>query len=331
MQTQTAETPRKDAWTILADAEKDAAKVEYLPEDRDPRYFFYAGDEPGLLGAGGLKTQSKCVPGGILGRCAVTPCISVQVPSRLQEIPEGRLIRGTENYRPGLGKYWLYSGPEAFTLLLDYGNKAEWESNRGLIEFDFLRGWEPSRVQALYIQDIYFPNYPSDVPDTNAAVARHVKNVQEQIMANEHPMFKWSSADGDSIVKRDIYLKAGSYMLEAVAAADRWQADKVNQSNLAITLPSTEPGYKRDFDNADVLWSRRTGVKLAVNSLRQTSMLQGVVAEHSAKNGIDPEAIAAIVAATVKAMKTDDTPAVAPAEPPAEKPAQAKPRGKKAA
>lgn len=320
-----AEQPRveKTAWDILENETPN--KVEYLPEDRDPRYFFYAGDEPGVPGAGGLRTQSKCIPGLLMKRCDITPCVTVQVPSRVQEIPEGRLIRGTENTPlPGLGKYWLYSGPEAFILVQKYGNRADWTNNRGLVEFDFLRGWEPAKVRSLKIREVFFPNYPNDVPDTNAATLAHIKAVTKEIADGTYINFKWSSTDADSIVRRDIYLKCGEYMAKAVEAADRWQSDKVNQSNLAITLPSTEPGYKRDFDAADELWSKRTGIKLAVNSLRQNSILQGVQNDPATK-GIDPEAIAAIVAATVKAVKAaDDTPTVP-------EPVEDKPKGKKAA
>lgn len=316
-----AERPaEKTAWDILE--HEIPVKVEYLPEDRDPRYFFYAGDEPGVSGAGGLRTQSRCIPGLIIKRCDVTPCVTVQVPSRAQEIPEGRLIRGTENTPlPGLAKYWLYSGPEAFVLLQHYGNKADWANNRGLIEFEHLRGLEPGKVRALRIREVFFPNYPNDVPGTNAETAAHIQTVIDEIREGTYFNFKWSSADSESIVRRDIYLECGKRMLQAVEAADRWQRDKVNQSNLAITLPSTEPGYKRDFDEADELWSKRTGIKLAVNSLRQSSLLQNVV--DNAPKGIDPEAIAAIVAATVKAMKVDD-----PADVVEDKPA---PKGKKAA
>ena len=322
-----AELPRETtAWDILAN--EMPTKAEYLPEDRDPRYFFYAGDEPGVRGAGGLRTQSKCIPGLMIKRAFITPCVTVQIPSRIQEIPEGKLIRGTENYLPGLGRYWLYSGPEAFVLIQKYGNRTDWKANRGLIELDFLRGMEPSKVQALKITECFFPEYPKDVPETNAGLAQHIAKVRDAIRANEYAFWKWSPTDSDSIVKRDIYLRAADYMIRAVESAHRWQSATVNQSNLAITLPSTEPGYKRDFDEADEIYSRRTGISLAVNSLRQNAILQDVVKD--APKGVDAEAIAAIVAATVRAVKAADEPAAVAPTPEVED-AKPAPKGRKAA
>lgn len=279
------------------------AAVPVIEEDRAERYFFYAGDEPNLPEPGGLRVQSKCIANQIIRRCQVAPCLSAQVWARIEEIPEGRLIRGSENIRQGFGQYWEFAGPVAQGLLFDYGNALDSGRNWGLIEIapNLLRGKDWRAVGRLGLTKTFFPDYPK-IPATNGGVYNQITAVMNQIDSNTHPSLKWSEGNTDSTALRDLYLAVGADMLKAVEAADRFQQDSVASVNIAVTLPSTEPGYKREFDDRDRLFSQRTGVELAINSLRQQLAKPQAAASPAP---LDTNLIAAVAAAVVQATRQD--------------------------
>lgn len=309
-----------DPFDQLAASGEAAAPV--IEEDRAERYFFYAGDEPGLPEPGGMRVQSKCIANQTIRRCQVTPCLSAQVWARIEEIPEGRLIRGSENIRQDFGQYWEFAGPVAQGLLFDYGNALDSGRNWGLIELapHLLRGKDWKAVGRLGLTKTFFPTYPN-IPETNAGVYDQITSVMNQIDKNSHPSLKWSEGNADSTAMRDLYLAVGADMLKAVEAADRYQQDAVAAVNIAVTLPSTEPGYKREFDDRDRLFSQRTGVELAINSLRQ--QLAKPQAPQPAP--LDTNLIAAVAAAVVQATRQE------PAQPEPQPVEEKKPQPKKAA
>lgn len=303
------QTPRHS--DVFADLATIAPPVPYVEaEDRRARYFFYAGDEPGRLYPGGLSVNTLCVPNKLIRRCQVTPCVSVwSTPKRKEEIPDGRMILGTQDIRPGMAQEWLYAGPEAQTLLYEYGNQGDSSKNWGLVELlpKLLTGMEWPVFRQLAITDIVFPQWP-DVPDTNAGVLMHLQEMGTIITSNAHPEFKWNANDIRTIERRDIYLGCIEQMIAAVEAAQYYQSEAVTTANLAVTLPSTEPGYKKKFDERDTLFSKRTGIALAVNSLRQNTSnpLENLVNQLTAK--LQPVAqpqdnTAATVAAVIAALK----------------------------
>ncbi len=267
-------------------------------EDRRERYFFYPGDEPGLPAPGGLSVQSLSIPNKLIRRCEVTPCLTVQVPARMQEIPDGSRIRGTEDYARGIAKYWLYSGSEAANLIEQYGNQLDAAHNWGLVELDMLRGVPVAEVASLRITETFFPRYPL-IPETNAELIKQISAVIERLTVAEIP-------------GRTLLLSIGQKMIDAVESAHRHMVDVVSATNIAVTLPSTEPGYKRNFDERDRLFALRTGIPLAINSLRDQ------VAE-KVPAGIDPNTVATIVAATVAAIN-QQTNVAAPAPTPVPQP-----------
>lgn len=297
----------------FADLATIAPPVPYVEaEDRRARYFFYAGDEPGRLYPGGLSVNTLCVPNKLIRRCQVTPCVSVwSPPKRKEEIPDGRMILGTQDIRPGMAQEWMYAGPEAETLLYEYGNQDNSSKNWGLVELlpKLLTGMEWPIFRQLAITEIVFPQWP-DVPETNAGVLMHLQEMGAIIKNNAHPEFKWNSNDIRTIERRDIYLGCIEQMIAAVEAAHAYQTDAVTTANLNVTLPSTEPGYKKKFDERDTLFAKRTGVALAVNSLRQNTSnpLENLVNQLTAK--LQPQApaqdnTAATVAAVIAALRAE--------------------------
>lgn len=297
---------RKDPFAALAEM---APQVPYVEaEDRRARYFFYAGDEPGRLYPGGLSVQALCVPNKLIRRCQVTPCVSVwSQPKRKGEIADGRIINGTQDIRPGMAQEWIYAGPEAQALIDDYGSLIDPSKNWGLVELlpDVLTGMEWPAFRQLAITDIVFPQWP-DVPDTNQGVLMHLQEMDLTIKENRHPEFKWSPSDLRSIDRRDIYLGCIKQMINATEQAQAFQSDSITASNIAVTLPSTEPGYKKKFDDRDHLFSKRTGIPLAINSLRQNAStpLESLVTQLTSK--LQPQDnTAATVAAVIAALKSE--------------------------
>lgn len=265
--------------------------------DRETRYIFYAGDEPGRQEPGGLLTQSPSVPGGWLPRYAVMPVVTTARWSRIEEIPTGQMVPNSQHARPGLAQEWVYAGAEALSLLEQYGNVTDPSRARGLVELPVLRGRDWKDVAGLGLTEFYFSGWPDGAPKTNAEA--------EAIVAERLKTF--SPVDARERVIRD----CGVLMLAAIRQADTYQRSIVTQTNIAVTLPATEPGYKRDFDPADHLYSERTGVRLAMNSLRTTNPADEITrlaeAIGKAQTGVNPEMVASIVAATVAALKAEGT------------------------
>lgn len=311
MQTQTAVKPDAFAGVI---GEMSPPQIYIAAEDKRERYFFYAGDEPGRTHPGGLSVNTPCVPYKVIRRCQVTPCISRQIPARIEEIAEGARIAGTVGFRLGFAKYWLASGPEADGLLSDYGNRGDFARNWGLIELlpEKLTGMIYPEYARLHINEAVFPQWP-DIPEANQGVMDHLFEMNALIEKNEHPWFTWNLNASETIYHRDIYLACIPQMLMAVEAAQQFQAEVVRNSNMAVTLPSTEPGYKRNFDDRDRLYSKRTGVALAINSLRQNSsdVVEQAVERIATKlqpqvaPQVDPTLFTMMAGAFVKALKDE--------------------------
>jgi hypothetical protein len=317
------------AYDAFSTMDELAPKVEVvIPEDRRERYFFFAGDEPGRANPGGLAVSTPCVPHKILRRCQVTPCVTVQQPARIPEIPEGRLIQGTQNFsheiahngffrmvvREGFAKQWLYAGPEAEMLLYQYGNKGNPDQSWGLVEVAeaYLRGRSWQDIRNLHLTEAFFPMWP-DVPKTNSEVLevlqQRIKEVPKEIDRSK----QWVATDGSLVKLLDVYMQVAVDMEWAIIAAQEFQSEMVSRANLAVTLPSTEPGYKRKFDPRDELFSKRTGVELAMNSLRQNAMgpLEKLADRLSEKlqpqvaPQLDPAQFAMMATAMVQALKAE--------------------------
>lgn len=305
------ETAKDSPFATIAENEKENPAPFFRPEDDRPRYLFFAGDMPGMEAPGGMSVQTPCVPAKRLRRCQVTPCVTVQWPARLVEIPEGRIIRGTEDFRPGFGKFFMYSGSEADILLADYARS-------GLIELapEYLRGKDWREVVALNITGTFFPNWPNDVPETNPALIDYLEQKVEEINQSNAYQEPFVTGEGKPITVGLLYLQCGMDMIRAARQAHQYQSEIVGQTNIAVTLPSTEAGYKRNFDERDQLFSKRSGVDLAINSLRQntasaTEKTAEAIKELAEKlqpqtATLNPEVFGAAVAAAIKAMNAPE-------------------------
>lgn len=259
--------------------------------DRAERYFFFAGDEPGVGGPGGMSVGTYCIPNKTIFRCEVTPCLTVPRPSRPEEIPDGMRIAGSYDEKTKKMQYWLYSGPEAQVLLTEYANPGDYTKQWGLVELTALRGKSLDEVAALQITRVFFPSWPS-LPETNTEVQEAIRSKLEDIETN--PKIPAEI--------RPLYLSCGKQMLLASEQAQSHQSRIVSDSNMRVTLPNTDDKFKRDFDAKDHLFAKRTGLSLAMNSLRgnQTDVLAKVIDKIG--QPVDTAMIGAIVAATVAAL-----------------------------
>lgn len=275
--------------------------------NREPRYLFYSGDEPGMPDPGGISVSSPCIPDKTIWRCAVTPALSAPVRMRAQEIPEGRKLDGTEDGK-GLASMLLPCGPEVDELLANYGHpdRSQWQKRWGLVELTELRGMLPRDVAALNLTTTFFPEWPN-IPQTNREVEAMLKAKLAEIK------------DADSVIA-----KTGKQMLDAVSQAQSYQSKLIQSGNMRVTYPDTNDGFKPGFDSKDELFAVRSGVGLAVNSLRGNSsdanaagigaVLEAVMSKFQpqAAAPIDASQIAAIVAATMQAMNAQPTKVAVP-------------------
>ena len=286
----------------------EAAPAELASQEqqsRETRYLFFAGDEPGLPLPGGMEVQSKCVPGRVLWRCAVTPVVSSPVKSRIVDIPDGRMLDGTDDGK-GRASYLLAAGPEAETMLAEYGNadRAQWQRRWGLVELTAWRGKGVREVRDLNLTAFFFPEWPA-LPDSNAEVL-----AQLQVKRKELESFPQDKMREDMLTTCD-------EMISAVKMAQEYQSRTIQQGNIRITYPDSNDGHKPSFDSKDELFSVRSKTALAVNSLRgnqsdaMTAGLEQVLDKVLARvvpqqQSIDPQAIATIVAATMQSLQKPD-------------------------
>lgn len=289
-------TAARNAFEAIAEQPQEIVSQEMM--NREPRYLFYAGDEPGRPDPGGLAVATPVIPGKVLWRCSVTPALSVPIRMRYQEIPEGRELDGTRTDK-GLASMLLPCGPEVDALLADYGNSdaAQWQKRWGLVELEELRGLQPRDVGQMNLTTTFFPEWPM-IPSTNKEIRDHLKaKLQEPAIAND----KMLSA-------------IGRRMIEAVEQAQSYQTRLIQQGNMRVTYPDTNDAFKPGFDSKDELFALRSGIGLAVNSLRGNqsdaaaasigAVIEKVMEKFAPQQAtIDPNQIAAIVAATMQAMQ----------------------------
>lgn len=290
MRTATALAP-----DVFGAAETDFSTIATQEmRDREPRYLFYAGDEPGLPTPGGLQVASPCIPRQTFWRCAVTPALSAPVRMRAVEIPEGRMIDGTQNAK-GLASMLLPCGPEVDELLAQYGHsdQGQWQKRWGLVELTALRGMQPKEVAALNLTAFFFPTWP-ELPETNKEV---LAQLRERV--KEAP--------------NAVVAECGEQMIAAVEMAQEYQMRIVRDGNMRVTFGETNDRHKPGFDSKDELFAQRSGVGLAINSLRGNqsdaaaagmgAVLEKVLEKFQPQQqAIDPQQIAAIVAATMQAL-----------------------------
>lgn len=301
----------KEAWNEFEDAASLLpGRQDTEVDNRATRYLWFAGDEPGMLPPGGMRVSTPCIPKKMIYRGQVTPCVSTPVWTRKEEIPEGQMLAGsdqagTKNH-PGAGKaaYLLYAGLEAANLLNQYGHGSDYTKQWGLVELKALRGMSLEEVQALRITSRFFPKYPAGVPETNEGLVEQIERVRDEIAESNDP-------------NRKIYLECAAEMLTACEHAQEHQARIAAESNMAVTLNPMDPGYKKAFDEKDKLFARRAGIPLATNAMRgnQADAIQQIakMVQPQAPQ-IDPQTIAAIVAATVQALREPTPPVSAPVE-----------------
>jgi len=313
----TATAPARDVFVGLDEFTGGLATEEL--RNREPRYLFYAGDEPLMPFPGGLTVSSPVIPSKILWRCQVTPALSVPVRLRRVEIPEGRLLEGTEDDK-GLASMLLPCGPEVDELLAQYGHpdRAQWQKRWGLVELTPLRGKQPREVAELNLTATFFPDWPN-IPATN-------REIEVMLLAKLEELESRAQNDHTRLLR-----EIGQQMLAAVRQAQEYQQRLVQQGNIRVTYPDTNDGFKPGFDAKDELFAVRAGVSLAVNSLRgnQSDALSagvGSVVEKVVEKvlekfqpqsaALDVNQIAAVVAATMQAMQqADNKPTVTTTEP----------------
>ncbi len=294
----------KSAFDIIEATPNELSSQEQM--NREPRYLFFAGDEPNMPDPGGMMVQSPVIPGKTIWRCAVTPAISVPVKMRREEIPDGRLLDGTDNGK-GIASMLLPCGPEVDALLADYGHpdRTQWQKRWGLVELEELRGMAPRDVAKMNLTTTFFPSWP-DVPKTNREVIALVEAKNAELLAIIEKR--------NGTEREQLLLAIGTRMLAAVQQAQSYHTKLIQNGNMRVTYPDTNDSFKPGFDSKDELFALRSGVGLAVNSLRGNQsdaatqglkdVLEAVMSKFQPQQqqSLDPQVIAAIVAATVQAM-----------------------------
>jgi hypothetical protein len=278
---------------------------------RITRWFFYAGDEPGHPAPGGLSVQTPCIPDRVIKRCLVTPCITTtgwgHFTDKFTDIIEGNMVPNSQYIRPGFAQEWVWAGEAATELAEQYASPTRIENQWGLIELTALRGMEWQQVlKDLNVTGVFFPKWPYDVPDTNAEVAQVINTKRAELVAGMNEKNKDVTT---------IYIQCADEMLKAVEQAQARAADRVQLSNIRIGLPDTDPGHKKSFDQADFLYSKRSGVFLVedLSKGNPANQMRDLVKNIGDSMKMDPNSIAAIVAATVTALKDQEKKSDAPA------------------
>jgi len=303
-------------------------------EDRRARYFFFAGDSgEAIPKPGGMRVQSPCVYRQTFYRCMITPVVTVRRLELTNLIPAGAEVPGSrDRVKQGCSEYWMNAGPEAATMLAEYGSPQDMTRNWGLIEIapEILRGldWD-KEVKPLRIQQVFFPDWPNDVAEKNADVAKHIEERIEFIRTSNDPLI---------VRNRELYLAVGANMLDAVDAADRYQRLICNRANQAVSQPFGNDFFKAGFDGRDNAYFERTGLVKNTEAMttvagrlqQQTGNLDGATLEAilakvvpAQQPAFSPEDLARALALAMRMVQQPQTAAPVP-EPPVAPPVEKK-------
>lgn len=163
----------------------------------------------------------------------------------------------------------------------------------------------PRDVAKMNLTTTFFPSWP-DVPKTNREVIALVEAKNAELLAIIEKR--------NGTEREQLLLAIGTRMLAAVQQAQSYHTKLIQNGNMRVTYPDTNDSFKPGFDSKDELFALRSGVGLAVNSLRGNQsdaatqglkdVLEAVMSKFQPQQqqSLDPQAIAAIVAATVQAM-----------------------------
>lgn len=309
MQTATA-TRRDPGFQALSEVPQQFIQTE--PDDRRERYFFFAGDFPGCppvavegpdgktqkVHVGGTTVDTRCIPGRVIWRALVTPCISMPVDVQAHAIPVGRKLNGSEVYDRVNGgivyaKMLEFSGPAANDLLRDFGNQTDdVDRQRGLVELapELLTGQPWAKVQKLNITFMYFPNWPFDVPATHAEMREKVEAVLAQFESDTHPEFKFDANSVDSREAKAIYVQCGKDMLKAIDQAEAWHTSVAEKANINVARADTDTKHKEGFDELDTVAFLRTGI------IQTTKQMQEMVKASREQRGANDSVANAVLA-----------------------------------
>lgn len=267
MAVSTANVQTQDVASLLfKDLDKQTQAYEIVSaEDRRERYLFFGGDVGDVAYSGGMRVGSPSILRNTLYRCLVTPCVTVRKMELISLIPSGAMIPGSaDRIKTGCGEYWLNAGPEAASLLNQYGNPGEPGRNLGLVELapDFLCGqsWEQV-VKPLDFTKTFFPDWPT-LPKLDADLIAGFMERFEYVRTTSEPRIAG---------KRALYLAVGADMLRALEAGAQWHEWVCQKTNHAVAQPHGDETYKRSFDPLDKICFERSGAVQNTDALRRVA------------------------------------------------------------
>jgi len=201
-----------------------------------------------------MSVDTFSIPGCALKRAIITPCVSFKQKLPLHEIREADLLHGTKEAdrdtgRPYYGQIWRYATVEADRLV---GIEKDASYPTGLREVVSLRD-VPHEYRRMANHLFYSGVVSWSELETNDSMLSHLRNRLASLRADPPPELKPDV--------RAALEKAGEELIEACEYSDGIQRARIESTHAAMKLPPTDTHHKKAYDDVDLLFLRRTGLK----------------------------------------------------------------------
>ena len=232
------------AHRISTDSRLDAALA-----DAQPRYFIQFGWTT-------FDVDTDAIPGRYLRRGEITPCVNYKKKMHLYTIPEGALIRGSEETdKDGKAVYGYVlqpAGPEA-TRLAENESAADYKQT--LFELTALVGMPVEVYRKTDFNALLYPNGIENLPekheDVIALLEPRIAEIRRNGLPGDHPPFA-----------AEQILKGLEQVIDAVKYAADVQRSRLDDTHLRFRVQPSDPSgrYKRNYDRMDEEMLKRTGI-----------------------------------------------------------------------
>lgn len=199
-----------------------------------------------------LQVDTNGVPNRYLLRGEITPVRSFKQKSHKFEIPEGMMIKGSEEAdndgKIVYGSYWKNAYYEA-QRLIDNENSATYKN--GIFEIKSLSGIKIDLYKKVDLTRLFYPEWPV-LPEKNDDL--------KWLLEERLVQLKYTPPENIDPYWYPAIYELGEELIFAVDRADFIQRDRLTYTHSCMKLTPKDEGFKRQYDIVDYEMLQRTGL-----------------------------------------------------------------------
>ncbi len=257
--------------------------------DNAPRYFVEFGYRKFVV-------DTECIPGRLLRRGEITPCLGYEKWAIIESIPAEMRIKGRTRTinRATEGCYPIYADAES-TRLKDI----EARNSDGMYCLELLTGFDVrTDFETCHFNDVFYPMGVENIPATHKGVIQLLEQKRDQILT------------GDVSVPRQdlhkLYVSVANALIDAARYADRLQSQQLEETHLRMRLASNDDKHKDRYDPKDEEMLVRTGKTRFDKHADVTADALTLLAQNAGKPSGNDQLVASMME-LVKAQQEQNT------------------------